>query len=73
MITLHLLVEDDYIENFVEQLPKEKVIIIEEDFQENKEKLQAVLQDYRDNKDEFTPYSKSMQNINEWLKDKEVK
>ncbi len=69
MITLHLLVEDDYIQTFVESFQKDKVIIIEKEFEENKKLIQAQLQVYKDNISKFSSYSESMININNWLKE----
>ena len=72
MQIIHLLVEDDYIESFVGGLVKEKVFIVEKEFEDNKKVLQEILKNYNKNKDEFTPYYESMKNMSVWLQEKEV-
>ena len=72
MTKIHLLIEDDYIEEFMSNLPKDKVVVIEHDFEENKKKLQNVLQNHKDNKEKFIPYYESMKALNEWFKAKEL-
>jgi len=69
---IHLLVDDDYIDGFVDGLPKDKVTIVEQDFQENKKLLQDELESYQDNSIEFIPYSQSMKNITLWLNDRDL-
>ncbi len=72
MRTIHLLVEDDYIESFVEGLPKDMVIVIEEDFRANQKMIEDTLQIYKDDKSDFIPYMQSMKDLNSWLKEKEI-
>ena len=72
MQIIHLLVDDDYIDGFVDGLPKDKVTIVEQDFQENKKLLQDELESYQDNSIEFIPYSQSMKNITLWLNDRDL-
>jgi hypothetical protein len=67
MITIHLLVDEDYIEDFMKTLPKEKVIVIEEDFKTNQKMLQNVLKEYKTDKNSFTPYYDSMKDLSSWL------
>jgi len=64
---IQLLIEDDYIEEFMASLPKDKVSVIELDFQANEKKLHKVVQDYRESKEDFIPYFKSMKNISSWF------
>lgn len=71
MTTIHLLVEDDYVDKFVTDLPKEKVIVIEKDFSENIVKLKTTFDIYQNGKSEFISYYESMKNISIWLKGKE--
>ena len=72
MITINLLVEDDYIETFVNELPKDKVIIIEQEFLENKKMLENELENYKQNAAELLPYFDSMKELSKWLKSKEI-
>ena len=71
MQTIHLLIEDDYIEEFIHGLPKDKVIVIEEDFKENKIMLDDELKNYQQNPSDFIPYSKSMKELSIWLNERE--
>ena len=64
MITIHLQVEDDYIEELMNTLPKYKVRVIEDDFKENKKLLEDELKNYRDNLTSFIPYSESIKRLN---------
>ncbi len=66
---LHLLIDDDFIEEFVKSLPMDKVSIVEKEFQENKKLLQKELDNYNQTK-QSNPYQESMQNLNVWLKEK---
>jgi len=72
MTTIHLLIEDDYVETFMAELPKDKISVIEEDFKANQTKLQDVLQSYQDHNSGFIPYYDSMKDLNAWLLEKEV-
>lgn len=73
MTKISFLIEDDFIEEFIQQLPKDKVTVIEEDFEDNKKLLKEVLEKYMKDKDGFISYNESMKNINEWfLKREEV-
>jgi len=71
MQKIQLLIEDDFLEQFMESLPKDKVYVIEEDFQNNKELLKKAFQEYETNSSNFIPYNESMKLINNWLKEKE--
>ena len=73
MQKIHLLVEDDYIQTLMQMLPRDKVTVIEENFEENKILLQDSLQNYRDAKDSFVPYQDSIEELNSWLSTKESK
>ncbi len=67
MITIHLQVEDDYIDTFMESLPKDKVVVIEENFKDNQQKLHEVLNLYKKSPDVFVSYYDSMKDIGSWL------
>jgi len=69
MQTIHLQIEDDYIEEFFDVISKDKVIIIEKDFDENKILLANELEKYQNNKDSFIVYSESLTNIDNYLKE----
>jgi len=67
MTKITLLIKDDYIDSFMQELPRDKVIVIEEDFNENIEKLTNVLKEYNSDRSEFISYYDSMKNIKNWL------
>ena len=69
MQTIHLQIEDDYIKEFFDVISKDKVIIIEKDFDENKILLANELEKYQNNKDSFIVYSESLTNIDNYLKE----
>lgn len=73
MTTLHLLIEDEYVEGFVNSLDKEKVKVIEAEFELNKSLIQDVVNSYTSDKDLFTPYYDSMKEMSIWLKEQELK
>ena len=70
MQTLHLLVKDEFIEEFVKSLPKEKVIVVEKEFKENKKLFQDELNKYNNDKLMTIPYQESAKELNLWLKGK---
>ena len=72
MTTIHLLIEDDFVEEFMASLPKDKITVIEEDFKENKKVLLNELEDYMKDKKSVTQYYESMKEMNEWLQEKEL-
>ena len=72
MQIIHLLVEDDYIQSFVDGLEKDKVSIVEKEFDDNKKNLQETLDIYNENRSEFKLYYESMKNVSNWLTSKEV-
>ncbi|WP_321777189.1 hypothetical protein [Sulfurimonas sp.] len=73
MTILHLLIEDSFIESFVESLPREKVKIVEEDFELNKQLLAKEMQNYKNDREDFYPYLESMKNLDIWFKESYLK
>ncbi len=70
MQILHLLIDDDFIEDFVKSLPRDKVLIVEKEFKENKILLQKELESYQQNQNEPVSYQQSKKDLDEWLKQK---
>jgi predicted nucleic-acid-binding protein len=70
MTKISLLIDDEYIEEFIQSLPKEKVLVIEHNFEENKKLLADALEEYRQNQGDFVPYYESMKNISSWFQTK---
>lgn len=72
MIKIHLLIEEEYIQEFMQNLPKDKVKVIEEDFEQNKTLLQNELEQYKDSTSKYLTYNESMKNLSTWLSGKEI-
>lgn len=72
MTMVHLLIEDDYVEDFMNTLPKDKITVIEEDFKSNQHLLENELQKYSDDKSSVIPYYESMKELGLWLNEKEL-
>lgn len=69
MKTIQIQVEDDYLETFLESLPKEKVRVIDQAFIDNQNKLQEELENFLQGKGEFTPYYETMKEMDNWLRE----
>ncbi|MDF1875343.1 hypothetical protein JHD48_06320 [Sulfurimonas sp. SAG-AH-194-I05] len=69
MIKIHLLVEEDYIEELMRTLPSDKVRVVEENFDANTIELKKVFEAYKKNDASFSPFDVSRENINNWLKE----
>jgi len=67
---LNLLIDDDFIEEFVKSLPRDKVVIVEKEFQENRVELQKEFDNYKQNKNQIKSYQQSKKELDEWLKQK---
>ncbi len=67
IITIHLQVDEDYIDTFMLTLPKEHVTVIEENFKENQALLVQEMNTYNEKSQKFTPYFGSMKNIDSWF------
>ena len=70
MQTIHLQVEDDFVEELMGMLPHDKVIVLDENFKANRDLLQKELQHYKDGKSEFTPYYESMTQLDSWVQER---
>ena len=72
MTTVHLLIDDDYVEAFMNSLPGDKIRVIEEEFKSNQLLLENELQNYSEDKSNVTPYNESMKELSLWLTEKEL-
>ena len=70
MIKINLLVDEDYIETFMMTLPQDKVIVIEENFEENRELLKNELLQCSEDKENLLSYNESMKELDKWLDEK---
>lgn len=71
MINIHLLVDESYIEELMLLLPKDKVRVVEKNFEENQVLLQDSLEAYRTGVGSFIPCKESIEQINTWLEEKQ--
>jgi beta-mannanase len=62
-----MLVDEEYIEEFMKNLPKDKVVIIEENFEENKALLHDAFESFKQNTDIAIPFAQTMKNVDEWF------
>jgi hypothetical protein len=62
MISIHLKVDESYIEQLMMMLPKEHVRVVEKDFDENQLLLEKELQKYKENPQDFIKYTDFMEN-----------
>lgn len=70
MINIHLLVDEDYIEELMMTLPKDKVRVVEKDFEENKLLLKNVFDECSQGSPKLTSYKDSVEIMNTWLEEK---
>ena len=61
---IHILVDNDYIAQLMQELPKDKVVVVEENFKENKKLFEDEIQNYKDNNLETKDYYESMRELN---------
>jgi adenylate kinase family enzyme len=73
MITIHLQIDEDYIDTFMLTLPKEHITVVEENFKENQTLLQKEFQSYNTKTQNFISYYEKMNSINSWFKELEEK
>jgi len=62
-ISIHLKVDESYIETLMMMLPKEHVRVVEKEFDENQLLFQQEFDNYKENPQEFIEYTDSMKNM----------
>jgi len=67
MEKVSLLIDEDYINEFMNSLPKNKVIVVEENFKINKELFANHLEEYKNGDVEPISYYESSKNLSTWL------
>ena len=67
MATIHLQVDDDFIDDFLKTLPLDKVKVLDKNFLSNQTKLHEELDKFLTKKSNFTPYHENMNKISTWL------
>jgi hypothetical protein len=70
-ISIHLKVDESYIEQLMMILPKEFVRVVEKDFDENQALLEEEFLNYKEDSDSFFEYTDSMKNMDNFLKSME--
>lgn len=71
MKTIQLQIEDDYIEEFLNSLPKDKVTLIDDLFLDNQSKFKKELESFMKNETNFKPHLENMKEMDNWLKEAE--
>jgi len=67
MQKVSLLIDDDFIDQFMQSLPKDKIIVVEDGFNSNVELFKTTIKDYEDNQIDLIPYNDSAKNLTSWL------
>jgi len=70
-ISIHLKVDESYIETLMMMLPKEHVRVVEKDFDENQLLLQEELAKYKESPTSFIEYTDSMKNMDRYIEEME--
>ena len=71
MKTIQLLIEDDFFEEFIQTLPKEKVTLLDQTFKDNQNKFTQALNDYKSTPETFSSHLDNMKELDAWLKEAE--
>ncbi len=71
MKTIQLQIEDDFFEEFMQTLPKDKVILIDQTFQNNQNKFIKAFNDYKNSPETFRSHLENMKELDHWLKEAE--
>ena len=67
MKTIHLQVQEDYLEEFLSALPYDKVKLLSQDFLDVQNKFQKELENFKNSTGEFLPYYDNMKTIDAWI------
>lgn len=70
MKTVHLQVQDDFLEDLLSMLPKDKVRVLDQNFLDTQKKFQEELENFKNKQDNFPPYHEDMKEMDNWLKDR---
>lgn len=73
MQTLHLRVEDDFIDTLLESLPDDKVTVVDQAFLDAQSLFEKALQGYETGDEAFGTYYKHMEKMDVWLKEREAR
>jgi len=71
MKTVQLQIEDDFFEEFLETLPKDKVTLIDQVFTDNQNKFAKELERYKSGAEGFRSHPENMKVLDSWLKEAE--
>ncbi len=71
MKTIQLQIEDDFFEEFIQTLPKDKVTLIDQTFIDNQNKFIQAYNDYKNAPETFHSHLDNMKELDNWLKEAE--
>jgi len=67
MEKVSLLIDNDFINEFMQSLPKDKIVVVENNFDTNVELFNTTLKDYENNKINLVSYNESAKDLTIWL------
>lgn len=68
MKTIELLIEDDFYEEFLQTLPKDKVTVCDEVFIDSQKNFRKELDSFYKDEADFTSYFDTMKEVDAWIK-----
>ena len=71
MKTVQLQIEDDFYDEFLETLPRDKVTVLDQFYIDNQNKFVKELDSFKSGAQEFTSHLENMKEIDSWLKEAE--
>lgn len=69
MKTVQLRVQDEFVEELLEMLPKDKVKVVDQKFLTDQNRLHEELNTFLTTDTEFFPYYEEMKTINNWIEE----
>ncbi len=70
MEKVSLLIDDDFIDEFMNSLPKDKIVVVEDSFNKNVELFNNNIDDYKNDKLELTSYYDSSKDLTVWFEER---
>lgn len=68
MKTIQLRVQDEFVDELLQMLPRDKVKVMDKGFFDNQNKLHKELESFLNATTEFIPYHEDMKETDSWIK-----
>ncbi len=68
MKNIELLVDDDFYEELLKMLPKDKVTLLDQTFIDNRKKFHDELNNFKNDEAGYTSYYETMKEMDNWIK-----